>query len=84
MPLAGNSLRAEKSHWQVQKVTLAGRKSHTRAKMSHWSVIIMHIVLYCCILLGIKLLLLLLAHKASHHGETRLVACFLVKSLQLI
>ena len=38
--LAGNSLRAEKSHWQVQKVTLAGPKSHTRAKMSHWSVII--------------------------------------------
>ena len=40
VPLAGNSLRAEKSHWQVQKVTLAGPKSHTRAKMSHWSVII--------------------------------------------
>ena len=40
MPLAGNSLRAEKSQWQVQKVTLAGPKSHTRAKMSHWSVII--------------------------------------------
>ena len=39
MTLAGNSLRAEKSHWQVQKVTLAGPKSHTRAKMSHWSVI---------------------------------------------
>ena len=39
MSLAGNSLRAEKSHWQVQKVTLAGPKSHTRAKMSHWSVI---------------------------------------------
>ena len=39
VPLAGNSLRAEKSHWQVQKVTLAGPKSHTRAKMSHWSVI---------------------------------------------
>ena len=40
VPLAGNSLRAEKSHWQVQKVTLAGPKSHTRAKMSHWSVMI--------------------------------------------
>ena len=40
VPLTGNSLRAEKSHWQVQKVTLAGPKSHTRAKMSHWSVII--------------------------------------------
>ena len=40
VPLAGNSLRTEKSHWQVQKVTLAGPKSHTRAKMSHWSVII--------------------------------------------
>ena len=40
VPLAGNSLRAEKWHWQVQKVTLAGPKSHTRAKMSHWSVII--------------------------------------------
>ena len=40
VPLAGNSLRAEKSHWQVQKVTLAGPKSHTRAKISHWSVII--------------------------------------------
>ena len=40
--LAGNSLRAEKSHWQVQKVTLAGPKSHTRAKMSHWSVIMSH------------------------------------------
>ena len=39
VPLVGNSLRAEKSHWQVQKVTLAGPKSHTRAKMSHWSVI---------------------------------------------
>ena len=39
VPLAGNSLRAEKWHWQVQKVTLAGPKSHTRAKMSHWSVI---------------------------------------------
>ena len=38
--LAGNSVRAEESHWQVQKVTLAGPKSHTRAKMSHWSVII--------------------------------------------
>ena len=38
--LAGKSRRAEKSHWQVQKVTLAGPKSHTRAKMSHWSVII--------------------------------------------
>ena len=38
VPLAGNSLRAEKWHWQVQKVTLAGPKSHTRAKMSHWSV----------------------------------------------
>ena len=37
---AGNSLRAEKSHWQVQKVTLAGPKSHTRTKMPHWSVII--------------------------------------------
>ena len=41
VPLAGNSLRAEKSHWQVQKVTLAGPKSHTTAKMSHWSVIIL-------------------------------------------
>ena len=40
VPLAGNSLGAEKSHWQVQKVTLAGPKSHTRAKMSHWSVMI--------------------------------------------
>ena len=40
VPLTGNSLRAEKSHWQVQKVTLAGPKSHTMAKMSHWSVII--------------------------------------------
>ena len=40
VPRAGNSLRAEKSHWQVQKVTLAGPKSHTRAKMSHWSVMI--------------------------------------------
>ena len=40
VPLAGNSLRVETSHWQVQKVTLAGPKSHTRAKMSHWSVII--------------------------------------------
>ena len=38
--LTGNSVRAEKSHWQVQKVTLAGPKSYTRAKMSHWSVII--------------------------------------------
>ena len=28
-----------KSYWQVQKVTLAGPKSHTRAKTSHWSVI---------------------------------------------
>ena len=36
--LAGNSLRAERSHWQVQKVTLAGPKSHTRAKMSHRNV----------------------------------------------
>ena len=36
--LARNILRAKKSHWQVQKVTLAGPKSHTRAKMSHWSV----------------------------------------------
>ena len=35
-----NVTLAEKSHWQVQKVTLAGPKSHTRAKMSHWSVII--------------------------------------------
>ena len=34
-------LGAEKSHWQVQKMTLAGSKSHTSAKMSHWSVIIM-------------------------------------------
>ena len=42
VPLAGNSLRAEKSHWRVQKVTLAGPKSHTRAKMSQWSVIIKH------------------------------------------
>ena len=42
VPLVGNSLRAEKSHWQVQKVTLPGPKSHTRAKMSHWSVIIDH------------------------------------------
>ena len=41
LPLAGNSLRAEKWHWQVQKVTLAGPKSHTRAKMLHWSVIIL-------------------------------------------
>ena len=40
VPLAGNSLRTEKSHWQVQKMTLAGPKGHTRAKMSHWSVII--------------------------------------------
>ena len=40
VPLAGNSLRGEKSHWQVQKMTLAGPKSHTRAKMSHCSVII--------------------------------------------
>ena len=40
MPPAGNSLRAEKLHWHVQKVTLAGPKSHTRAKMPHWSVII--------------------------------------------
>ena len=40
VPLAGNSLRAEKWHWQVQKVTLARPKSHTTAKMSHWSVII--------------------------------------------
>ena len=40
VPLAGNSIRAEKSHWQVQKVTLTGPKSHTRAKMSHCSVII--------------------------------------------
>ena len=38
--LAGNSVRAEKWHWQVQKVTLAGPKNHTRAKMSHWSVTI--------------------------------------------
>ena len=38
--LAGNSLRAKKSHWQVHKVTSTGPKSHTRAKMSHWSVII--------------------------------------------
>ena len=37
--LAGNSLRAEKSHWQVQELKLAGPKSHTRAKMPHWSVI---------------------------------------------
>ena len=29
--------------WQVQKVTLAGPKSHTRAKISHWSVIMTHI-----------------------------------------
>ena len=42
VPLAGSSLRAEKSYWQVQRVTLAGPKSHTRAKMSHWSVIILH------------------------------------------
>ena len=28
------------THWQVQKVTLAGPKSHTRAKMPQWSVII--------------------------------------------
>ena len=40
--LAGNRVRAKKSHWQVQKVTLAGPKSHTRAKMSHWSVIMFH------------------------------------------
>ena len=40
VPLAGNSLRAKKSHWQIQKVTLAEPKSHTRAKMSHWSVMI--------------------------------------------
>ena len=40
VPLAGNSLRADKSHWRVQKVTLAGPKSHTKANMSHWSVII--------------------------------------------
>ena len=33
VPLAGNSPRAEKSHRQVQKVTLAGLKSHTRAKI---------------------------------------------------
>ena len=32
---------AEKSHWQVQKVTLAGPKRHTRAKMSHRSVIML-------------------------------------------
>ena len=31
VPLAGNSLRAEKWHWQVQKVTLTGPKSHIRA-----------------------------------------------------
>ena len=37
--LAGNSLRTEKSHWQVQKVALARPENHTRAKMSHWSVI---------------------------------------------
>ena len=37
--LTGNSLRAEKSHWRVQEVTLAGPKIHTRAKMSHCSVI---------------------------------------------
>ena len=47
MSLAANSLRAKKSHWQVQKVTLAGPKSHTRAKMSHWSVIISHQGLTC-------------------------------------
>ena len=41
VPLAGNSPRAEKWHWQVQKVTLAGPKSHTTAKMSHWSVMVL-------------------------------------------
>ena len=54
VPLAGNSLRAEKSHWQVQKVTLAGPKSHTRAKMSHWSVIIVSRDLTYIIMLGSK------------------------------
>ena len=44
VPLAGNSLRAEKSHWQVHKVTLAGPKSHTRAKMSHWSGILYYYI----------------------------------------
>ena len=47
VPLAGNSLRAEKSHWQIQKVTLAGLKSHTRAKMSHWGVIITYTCPIC-------------------------------------
>ena len=44
VPLVGNSLRAEKWHWQVQKVTLAGPKSHTRAKMSHCSVIMFSLI----------------------------------------
>ena len=39
VPLATNSPGAKKWHWHVQKVTLAGPKSHTRAKMSYWSVI---------------------------------------------
>ena len=36
----GTASGPQKSYWQVQKVTLAGPKSHTRSKMSHWSVII--------------------------------------------
>ena len=49
VPLARNSLRAVKSHWLVQKVTLAGQKSHTRANMSHWSVRISnHIPAFVC------------------------------------
>ena len=50
VPLAENSLRAEKSHWQVQKVTSAGPKSHTRAKMSHWSVIISNYIPDSCVI----------------------------------
>ena len=46
VPLAGNSLRTEKSHCQVQKVILAGPKSHTKAKMSHRSVLISNCTQY--------------------------------------
>ena len=43
--------RSKKWHWQGRKVTLAGPKSHTRAKMSHWSVIIHYMVPLWCVVL---------------------------------
>ena len=64
VPLAGNNLRAVKSHWQVQKVTLAGPKIHTRAKMSHWSVI-MYVRDYLVIINVVHILHL---HLSRHMG----------------